>query len=206
MSISFKVLCAVWCVMYVRILYHQYITIVGITSSSVGNEIICSQHYSLDTRKVCKGPRCFLAPEGPHWGLDSLFATGCVLRGFITARQLHTARSGPDLLPAKSDSCNAEHEKGNTGMAGLLFIELAGSGMTGIKPELRSSVLQSCLGLCTELPSIFKHGCALNGVVVPHRCVAHVKFPCNPEYSRAQHQQPGAPELSSGLSEFICSR
>lgn len=74
---------------------------------------------------------------------------------------------GPALFQAKSSSCNAE-EEGNTGTAVLLFIELAGSGMTGVKPELKSLVLQSCLGLSTELLSIFNHGSAVKVLVVPH--------------------------------------
>lgn len=72
MSISFKILCAVLCAMYVCILYHQDITSVVIASSA-GNETIYSQHYSLDTGKFCKEP-------------SSVFAAGCVLRGLITAR------------------------------------------------------------------------------------------------------------------------
>lgn len=70
----------------VCILHHQYIKIVGITSLPVDHEIIYSQHDSLDTRKICKGPRSLLAPERQHWDLCSLFATDCVLRRFITAR------------------------------------------------------------------------------------------------------------------------
>lgn len=61
------------------ILHHQYITIVGITSLSIDHEIIYSWHDSLDTRKICKGLRGLLAPEGQHWGLYSVSAIDCVL-------------------------------------------------------------------------------------------------------------------------------
>lgn len=72
---------------------------------------------------------------------------------------------GPAFFQAKCSSCNAEQQEGNTGRAGLFFIELAGSGMSGIKPELKSLVLQSCLDVSTELLSIFS---AVKGLAVPH--------------------------------------
>lgn len=70
----------------VCMLHHQHITIVGITSLSVDHEIIYSWHDSLDTRKIYKGLRGLLEPEGQHWGLCSIFAPDYVFRGFIAAK------------------------------------------------------------------------------------------------------------------------
>lgn len=61
-------------------LHHQYITIVGTTSLSVDHEIIYCWHDSVDTRKICKGPRSLLAPEEQHWSLCSIFAIDCFER------------------------------------------------------------------------------------------------------------------------------
>lgn len=73
------------------------------------------------------------------------------------------SRSVPALLQAKNSSWNSELEEGKTGTTGLLLIELPASGMAGIKPELRRSALQSCLGLHTKLWSAFKHDSASTG-------------------------------------------
>lgn len=76
--------------------------------------------------------------------------------------------SVPALLQAKNNSCISELEEGKTGTTGLLFIELSGSAVMGMKPKLRRSALQSCLGRCTKLPRGFEHDSASNGAVVSH--------------------------------------
>lgn len=115
------------------------ITTVGVILFSSCNETIYSQHFPLDTRKVRRGHRCFLAPEGPHLGMCTLFATACVKREFFTSNDLHTARSGPDPIQAKSYFCSIKGE-GNTSTGGLLFVELGGTAIAGIKPKLWSFV------------------------------------------------------------------
>lgn len=139
----------------------------------------------------------------------TLFATACVKREFFTSNDLHTARSGPDPIQAKSYFCSIKGE-GNTSTGGLLFVELGGTAIAGIKPKLRSfvSLKLSPVELARSLYQAPKHFQAWQCICSGHgstNCFAHLKFPCNLEHSGAQQQQPKAPGCSSGLSQFICS-
>lgn len=163
-KINFKILYTVWCIMYVP--------------CTINISLLWEPHRYLQTMKLsiagmiqwtpgksAKDPGVFQHLKNST-GVCAPFLQQTVLKGFVRAKQLHTAGQFQLCFRPKT-APEIQSWKRERGTTGLLFIELPGSGMTGIRPKLRSA-LQRCPGLCTKLLSVFKHDSASNGVVVSH--------------------------------------
>lgn len=151
----------------VSILHHQYITIVGITSLSVDQKNYLFPAWFSGHQENLQRTQGSSSTWRTALGSVLYFCNRLCFERVCYSQVAAHSRSVPALLQAKNNSWNSELEEGKTGTTGLL----PGSGLTGIRPKLRRSALQSCLGLCTKLPSaeLFKCGSASNGIMVSHR-------------------------------------